>query len=283
MLAKPDSLYKIENSWPSGPNISNLPVLGRISSICSPGTPGGLRHQRIMAVTGGVAVERIRVRFSRVGRIGRRRNPTFDPCSVRRFMSVESRRGAPAVGEGSSSCRQLSPLAGASVLPVAAFPLPAHRTEHAAFPHSALQWDHAFRTRNTLATAAAGGSGTPILIAKAARLPPSVPRRVRWVVEPVYASTTPSLPHGACTRRLARPFTFACDASGISEPLCGVVGCATPVSLLPSVIPPHLRSLPSTGITPLLRYSEPLRHPASPRPDPAGSPVPCVHTPDRVG
>ena len=85
-----------------------------------------------------------------------------------------------------------------------------------------------------------------------------------------------------CTRRLARPFTFACDASGISGPRFGVIGFATPVSLLPSVIPPHLRSLPSTGITPLLRYSEPLRHPASPRPDPAGSPVPCVHTPDRA-
>ena len=126
------------------------------------------------------------------------------------------------------------------------------------------------------------GSGTPILIAKAARLPPSVPRRVRWVVEPVYASTTPSLPRGACTRRLARPFTFACDASGISGPRFGVIGFATPVSLLPSVIPPHLRSLPSTGITPLPRYSEPLRHPASPRPLPAGSPVPCVHTPDRA-
>ena len=126
------------------------------------------------------------------------------------------------------------------------------------------------------------GSGTPILIAEAARLPPSVPRRVRWVVEPVYASTTPSLLYGACTPRRARPFTFACDASGISGPLFGVIGFATPVSLLPSVIPPHLRSLPSTGITPLPRYSEPLRHPASPRPLPAGSPVPCVHTPDRA-
>ena len=85
-----------------------------------------------------------------------------------------------------------------------------------------------------------------------------------------------------CTRRLARPFTFACDASGISGPRFGVIGFATPVSLLPSVIPPHLRSLPSTGIAPLPRYSEPLRHPASPRPDPARSPVPCVHTPDRA-
>ena len=108
------------------------------------------------------------------------------------------------------------------------------------------------------------GSGTPILIAEAARLPPSVPRRVRWVVEPVYASTTPSLLYGACTPRRARPFTFACDASGISGPRFGVIGFATPVSLLPSLIPPHLRSLPSTGITPLLRYSEPLPPPCQP-------------------
>ena len=41
--------------------------------------------------------------------------------------------------------------AGASLLAVAPFPVAALRTGQAALPHPALQWDHAFRTRNTLA------------------------------------------------------------------------------------------------------------------------------------
>ena len=45
--------------------------------------------------------------------------------------------------------------AGASLLAVAPFPVTALRTEQADLPHSALQWDHASRTRNTLATASA--------------------------------------------------------------------------------------------------------------------------------
>ena len=49
-----------------------------------------------------------------------------------------------------------------------------------------------------------------------------------------------------------------------SGPLFGVMAFAAPVSLLPSVIPPHLRSLPSTDITPLLRYTEPLSPPTRP-------------------
>ena len=54
--------------------------------------------------------------------------------------------------------------AGASLLAVAPFPVAALRTGQAALPHPALQWDHAFRTRNTLATAGSRyrtcGSGT---------------------------------------------------------------------------------------------------------------------------
>ena len=44
----------------------------------------------------------------------------------------------------------------------------------------------------------------------------------------------------------------------------GFVGRATPAGLRPSVITPHLRPLPSTGVTPRLRYYGPLRHPAGP-------------------
>ena len=43
--------------------------------------------------------------------------------------------------------------AGASLPAMAPFPVAALRTGQAALPHPALQWDHAFRTRNTLATA----------------------------------------------------------------------------------------------------------------------------------
>ena len=43
--------------------------------------------------------------------------------------------------------------AGASLPAMAPFPVAALRTGHADLPHPALQWDHAFRTRNTLATA----------------------------------------------------------------------------------------------------------------------------------
>ena len=43
--------------------------------------------------------------------------------------------------------------AGASLPAMAPFPVAALRTGHADLPHPALQWDHAFRTRNTLAAA----------------------------------------------------------------------------------------------------------------------------------
>ena len=64
-------------------------------------------------------------------------------------LRVESRTGAPASGSGGSSVAFAS---GRSPAPMAAFPVPAHRTQRADFPHSALQWDHASRTRNTRAT-----------------------------------------------------------------------------------------------------------------------------------
>ena len=73
---------------------------------------------------------------------------------------------------------------------------------------------------------------------------------------PVDALTTPSSSDD--------PFTFACDASGVSGPLPGFQAFATPGTLPPSVTAPHLRPLPSTGITRLLQYYEPLRHPAGP-------------------
>ena len=59
-------------------------------------------------------------------------------------------------------------------------------------------------------------------------------------------------------------FASACDALRTLGHQGGVLGRATPAGLRPSRIPPHLRPLPSAGITRLPRYCGPLRHPAGP-------------------
>ena len=59
-------------------------------------------------------------------------------------------------------------------------------------------------------------------------------------------------------------FASACDALRTLGHLGGVLGGATPAGLRPSHVPPHLRPLPSAGITRLPRYCGPLRHPAGP-------------------
>ena len=46
--------------------------------------------------------------------------------------------------KGGSRSRRLSPVAGASIPAMAPFPVAAHRTGHANFPHPALGRDHAF-------------------------------------------------------------------------------------------------------------------------------------------
>ena len=89
-----------------------------------------------------------------------------------------------------------------------------------------------------------------------ALVPYSIHCRSRVAARPIDALTTPSSSDD--------PFTFACDASGVSGPLPGFQAFATPGTLPPSVTAPHLRPLPSTGITRLLQYYEPLRHPAGP-------------------
>ena len=59
-------------------------------------------------------------------------------------------------------------------------------------------------------------------------------------------------------------FASACDALRTLGHQGGVLGRATPAGVRPSHVPPHLRPLPSTGITRLPRYCGPLRHPAGP-------------------
>ena len=86
--------------------------------------------------------------------------------------------------------------------------------------------------------------------------PYSIHFRSRRVAKPVDALTTPSSPDEL--------FTIACDVSESPVLLPAIQACATPKTLPPSVTAPHLRLLPSTGITPLLRYYGPLRHPLGP-------------------
>src|SRR4030095_8432327 len=52
--------------------------------------------------------------------------------------------------------------------------------------------------------------------------------------------------------------------SAVSEPSSELIGCPISRSLTTSCVCLELRSLPSTGVTRLPRYYEPLRHPGAP-------------------
>ena len=82
---------------------------------------------------------------------------------------------------------------------------------------------------------------------------------LRRVARPVDALTAPSLQSVSPAPSLTHVMLWD------SPPLrAGFVGRATPAGFRPAVIPPHLRPLSSTGVTPRLQYYGPLRHPAGP-------------------
>ena len=64
--------------------------------------------------------------------------------------SVESRGGAPALDRGSRCCRRLSPLAGASISVLAAFPRPRSSNRTCGFPASGFQSRSCLRPRMAL-------------------------------------------------------------------------------------------------------------------------------------
>ena len=131
-----------------------------------------------------------------------------------------------------------------SPAPIGPFPPPAHRTRRADFPHRALQWDHAPRTRNAEPGTYAGPVVcVPPVLRSCTALPALNP--VRRVARPVYALTTSGLPK---MRGWPDSFAYACDASGLPALHAGILGRATPAGLRPSVIGPHLRPLSSAGI-----------------------------------
>ena len=117
------------------------------------------------------------------------------------------------------------PLAFATVLsptPIDPFPPPAHRTGRADFPHPALQWDHASRTRNASSEplpAIAGHSRYQWLcvprLPEAARLHPRCPSPTRHQACSRPDSTEPPIGQPG-------PFAYACDASEFSAPSRGV-------------------------------------------------------------
>ena len=114
-------------------------------------------------------------------------------CLISQYLAnrlVESRAGALAVGSGGLSVAFATVL---SPAPMATFPAPALRTGRAVFPHPALQWDHAARTRKHQDDCGPAAGDPHRRFAETARLPPSVAHRRRWEVEPVHASTTPNL------------------------------------------------------------------------------------------
>ena len=154
--------------------------------------------------------------------------------------------------------------AGASLLAVAPFPVAAHRTQRADFPHWALQWDHAPRTR---ASCRFGrqlpGKLTGSACSGMARPQPTVPFRFGLAIKPVYASMAPDRSM-VVVHRLVRALRLCMRCLPGFPARFGVIGIATPKTLLPFSIPPHLRPLPSADVTRRLQYYGPLRHPDRP-------------------
>src|SRR5580693_8170539 len=62
-------------------------------------------------------------------------------------------------------------------------------------------------------------------------------------------------------RQFAKP---PLDATAVSEQFSELIGCPISKSLTTCCVSLELRSLPSTGVTRLRRYCEPLRHPRAP-------------------
>ena len=111
----------------------------RPSSRRRPRSRAGCRLQRSPAPQPDGRPRRFRVDPDD-GQLAGGRSPPRVVCG----RGVESTTGAVAVGDGGSCSRRLSPVAGASLRAVAPFPVAAHRTGRAAFPHPALGRDHAF-------------------------------------------------------------------------------------------------------------------------------------------
>src|SRR5882724_1185312 len=80
---------------------------------------------------------------------------------------------------------------------------------------------------------------------------------------PAHRTGHADLPHPALGQDVT-PLLSRATPSAVSEPSSELIGCPISRSLTTSCVCLELRSLPSTGITRLQRYCEPLRHPRAP-------------------
>jgi hypothetical protein len=80
---------------------------------------------------------------------------------------------------------------------------------------------------------------------------------------PAHRTGHADLPHPALGQDFT-PSLSRVTPSAVSEPSSELIGCPISRSLTASCVCLELRSLPSTGITRLQRYCEPLRHPRAP-------------------
>ncbi len=80
---------------------------------------------------------------------------------------------------------------------------------------------------------------------------------------PAHRTGHADLPHPALGQDLT-PLLSRATPSAVSEHFSELIGCPISMSFTTSCVCLELRSLPSTGITQLQRYCEPLRHPRAP-------------------
>src|SRR5437870_4583042 len=80
---------------------------------------------------------------------------------------------------------------------------------------------------------------------------------------PAHRTGHADLPHPALGQDLT-PLLSRATPSAVSEHFSELIGCPISRSVTTYCVCPELRPLPSTGITRLQRYYEPLRHPRAP-------------------
>src|SRR5882724_10268024 len=80
---------------------------------------------------------------------------------------------------------------------------------------------------------------------------------------PAHRTGHADLPHPALGQDVT-PLLSRATPSAVSEPSSELIGCPISRSLTTSCVCLEPRSLPSTGVTRLQRYYEPLRHPRAP-------------------
>jgi hypothetical protein len=112
----------------------------------------------------------------------------------------------------------------------------------------------------------------PRVTATPARLAPVLPARL-WTDQTFTGKLIPAfLSHPASgSRTRLHAFALRATPSAVSEHLSEFIGCPISRSFTTYCVCLELRSLPSTGVTRLPRYYEPLRHPRAP--SPRGRPV----------